>query len=747
MDRCEKLNEPSHKELVYDDRVLLQMNSKIICKVKCSVKSIARPLVWDIETFMRKENVPTGLTCTKIYPAYEDDTRQKKEWRKFMRFLDDNKKAALVNTKTGQMYILPASLDKDYSHAVVQYLLHEHSVIRSQSHVKSDDSKSHVLLTKDTKSICRVKCDEKSISKPLVWDIEQFLKKEHVPTGLTCTKIYPDYQDTHQKKEWNKFMRFLDENKKAALANTKTGQMYILPASLDKDYSHAMVQYLLHEASVTRSQSHVKSGSPVPQSGLKKNSVHPSFLKTLGQTHADWIFGAVAELVDNSKDANATMLDISIEMIYFKAAKREIPMLAVKDDGHGMSHEDLLRMVTFGRKQPDTNNPDIIGRYGVGFKTGTMRLGRDALVLTQTTSSRSIARLSQSLNEENDYVEIPTVTYSIKGQYMELDTNIQTEASAKYNLKAIMDNSPFNEFLIGELSSFFKKTGTGTQIFVWNLDRRGSEYTLEWVNGLEGDILIRSRRARSRLGQMTRSQVRLDYSLQSFLEVIFLDPRMRIYVQGSLVKSKPIYKCLHKTSIENGEIMGKPVQLVLGQSQTDLELGNCGIFLFWHGRLIEAYKRVGTMVYNGPQSHGVIGVIDVTNIMDDDSGQVWVHNNKQRFVDCEAYDLLVDWLSEKADDYLDARVDKVYLEKGGPRYKPDRDWVQCDKCRKWRMLPSEFDIKTLSQEWFCYLKPFNGKCDIEEEQVEQGVITIASQRTRYCGAEKDPNKDTNADKT
>ncbi|XP_071712979.1 uncharacterized protein [Rutidosis leptorrhynchoides] len=153
------------------------------------------------------------------------------------------------------------------------------------------------------------------------------------------------------------------------------------------------------------------------------------------------------------------------------------------------------------------------------------------------------------------------------------------------------------------------------------------------------------------------------------------------------------------------------------------------------------------MVYNGPQSHGVIGVIDVTNIMDDDSGQVWEHNNKQRFVDCEAYDLLVDWLSEKADDYLVARVDKVYLEKGGPRYQPDRDWVQCDKCRKWRLLPSEFDIKTLPKEWFCYLKPFNGKCDIKEEQVEQGVITIASQWTRYCGAEKDPNKDLNADKT
>lgn len=36
------------------------------------------------------------------------------------------------------------------------------------------------------------------------------------------------------------------------------------------------------------------------------------------------------------------------------------------------------------------------------FQTGAMRLGKDALVLTQTADSRSIAFLSQSLNEGQD---------------------------------------------------------------------------------------------------------------------------------------------------------------------------------------------------------------------------------------------------------------------------------------------------------------------------------------------------------
>lgn len=174
-----------------------------------------------------------------------------------------------------------------------------------------------------------------------------------------------------------------------------------------------------------------------------------------------------------------------------------------------------------------------------------MRLGKDALVLTQTTNSRSIAFLSQSLNEGNDVcgnhyycnyyyetvclfqkicifvifhlflllqnIEIPIVTYSRKGQYMEVDKNIQSEASSENNLKAITEFSPFNEYFIGEKAGLFQRQGTGTQIYIWNLDEWGSTYTLEWLNGMsggssfhQGDIYIRSRRPRSRLGQMTQ---------------------------------------------------------------------------------------------------------------------------------------------------------------------------------------------------------------------------------------------------
>ncbi|GMN40787.1 hypothetical protein TIFTF001_010019 [Ficus carica] len=489
----------------------------------------------------------------------------------------------------------------------------------------------------------------------------------------------------------------------------------------------------------------------------------PSYLKTLGQAHSGWIFGAIAELVDNSRDAKATKLEISVETIYFKKIGKHIPLLSVIDDGHGMTHQDVVIMTSIGHKQPDDDEPERIGRFGVGFKcantvfggigksknTGAMRLGKDALVLTQTANSRSIAFLSQSLNEGKDNLEIPIVSYRRQGQVMEVDTSVQSEALAKYNLKAIKEFSPFNKYLIGEKAGLFRER-RGTQIYIWNLDEWGSNYSLEWQLGSiggssfqKGDIYIRSRRIRSRPSQ-TSQKVPLDYSLRSYLEVIFLVPRMKIYVQGSLVNSRPLAKFLHKTVVEKGNIMGKHVRLTLGRCQLEWERSNCGIFLYWHGRLIEAYKRVGGMIQSADMGRGVIGVIDVTDLMNDGKGGVLVLNNKQGFQDSESYARLETWLGRKADEYWDKNFDELRVTKKNFHYKPDHEWVQCAKCRKWRMLPPGFDTKSLSLEWFCYMAPFEGSCEIPEEKVQGGVITLSAKRSGYNddSVSSEPEEDT-----
>jgi len=43
-------------------------------------------------------------------------------------------------------------------------------------------------------------------------------------------------------------------------------------------------------------------------------------------------------------------------------------MLCLIDDGQGMNHDEILKMVSFGHKQSDKVDKDHIGKFGVGFK-------------------------------------------------------------------------------------------------------------------------------------------------------------------------------------------------------------------------------------------------------------------------------------------------------------------------------------------------------------------------------------------
>ncbi|KAK8472128.1 hypothetical protein PHAVU_002G118800 [Phaseolus vulgaris] len=629
-----------------------------------------------------------------------------------------------------------------------------------------------LVLKKDKKVICTTRCLDPPIELPqeLSLTCEISKNKTYSLSKFPQFSLIPDPYNLHEKSEWGKFLNYLCKYEKVALINFEQYKFYILPPALASTSSPVNVAYNIdNTGSVdTRPRDCESAGSHLEECGgtntvedhkcsraeetcnefqsqvPPKNFIRadPSYLKTLGQAHSGWIFGGIAELVDNSKDAKATKMDIFVDIIPLKKSGKDVPMLSLIDDGQGMNHDEVMKMVSFGHKQSDKVDKDHIGKFGVGFKTGAMRLGRDVLVLTQTTNSRSLAFLSQSLNEGKDNIEIPVVSYCRQGQRMEVDLSMQSEALAKYNLKAIKNFSPFNKYLIGEKAALFG-TGTGTQIYIWNLDEWGSKYCLEWHDGLkggssfhQGDIVIRSKRTRSRQGQISQ-KVPLDYSLRAYLEIIFLVPRMKISVQRTLVKSRPLSKFLTQTVIETGDILGRPVELILGFSQLEWERANCGMFLYWHGRLIEAYKRVGGMAHSADVGRGVIGVVDLTTLMDDEDGRVWVHNNKQGFQDSEQYACLEQWLGRKADEYWDINFDALKLNKENCVFKPDHEWVQCDKCRKWRILPTDFDSRKLPLQWFCFMEPFKGQCAYSEQKMAPGIVNVSTKRSGYACLLKD----------
>ncbi|KAF6170681.1 hypothetical protein GIB67_015633 [Kingdonia uniflora] len=114
-------------------------------------------------------------------------------------------------------------------------------------------------------------------------------------------------------------------------------------------------------------------------------------------------------------------------------------------------------MITIENPLDNTNNPILDVEFsrpttgldmGVGQidpdKTGAMKLGRDAIVLTQTAESRSISFLSQSFNDGKSNVEVPIVSYCRRGSVIDLDTSVQSKDFANYHLAAIKEFSPFD---------------------------------------------------------------------------------------------------------------------------------------------------------------------------------------------------------------------------------------------------------------------------------------------------------------
>jgi hypothetical protein len=91
--------------------------------------------------------------------------------------------------------------------------------------------------------------------------------------------------------------------------------------------------------------------------------------------------------LDNSSDAGST--EVIIDVI-----QSDPVQLVVQDNGHGMSSDALHAMLSFGHcmKQGDNN----IGRYGNGFKSGSMRIGKDVLVLTKDGLTMSAGFLSRT---------------------------------------------------------------------------------------------------------------------------------------------------------------------------------------------------------------------------------------------------------------------------------------------------------------------------------------------------------------
>lgn len=99
---------------------------------------------------------------------------------------------------------------------------------------------------------------------------------------------------------------------------------------------------------------------------LSKCQCYPADSVFRCRTTHEFLFGALAELVDNARDADATRIDIYTEQ---RDDLRGGFMLCFLDDGTGMDSNEAASVIQFGKSAKRSPESTQIGQYGNGLKS------------------------------------------------------------------------------------------------------------------------------------------------------------------------------------------------------------------------------------------------------------------------------------------------------------------------------------------------------------------------------------------
>ena len=116
---------------------------------------------------------------------------------------------------------------------------------------------------------------------------------------------------------------------------------------------------------------------------------------------------AVADIVDNSVSANATIVDIE----FSTNSDNENMYVAILDNGIGMDDEDLLKAMKFAAIKDEYGANDL-GRFGLGLKSASLSQCRILTVASKLNNH--ISALMWNLDDVNDWECIELDSIKIK---------------------------------------------------------------------------------------------------------------------------------------------------------------------------------------------------------------------------------------------------------------------------------------------------------------------------------------------
>ncbi|KAF7667635.1 hypothetical protein LDENG_00054710 [Lucifuga dentata] len=429
--------------------------------------------------------------------------------------------------------------------------------------------------------------------------------------------------------------------------------------------------------------------------GIRLSSMSPSFLSSNSTSHT-WPFSAVAELVDNASDAGVSAKQIWIDI----TDEGGHLFLTFTDNGNGMTPNRLHKMLSFGftEKGSGKARQQAMGVYGNGFKSGSMRLGSDALIFTKNGGCQTVGMLSQ------------TYLQNIKAQAVIVP--IDSEAS----LAAILHHSLITS--VEQIHAHFDSIPSkkGTKILIWNIRRAkdgkpeldfetdDSDFRLPMIQIEE---VKKGLRSRGSLGAKENIP-EMHYSLKAYLSILYLKPRTQIILRGKKIFAKLVAKRLKQTKhdVYKPHFSKDKVKVTFGLNPKNKD--HYGIMMYHKNRLIKAYEKVGCQMKSSGQRAGVgvIGVIECNFLKP--------AHNKQDFEYTKEYRLTLGALGLKLSSYWKEVIEKKARERevqaldreNEGRQKDDEGptWLQCGECLKWRSIRSGHYTAT-PENWDCSQNP------------------------------------------
>ncbi|XP_068442768.1 MORC family CW-type zinc finger protein 3 [Clinocottus analis] len=470
--------------------------------------------------------------------------------------------------------------------------------------------------------------------------------------------------------------------------------------------------------------------------GIRLSSMSPSFLNSNSTSHT-WPFSAVAELIDNASDPGVSAKQIWIDVVN----EADHLCLTFTDNGSGMTPNKLHKMLSFGftEKGSGKASQQAIGVYGNGFKSGSMRLGCDALIFTKNGGCRTVGMLSQTYlkNIKAQAVIVPIVPFN------QLTKSLVVTEDSEASLAAILQHSIITsqEQIHAHFDSILSKKGT--KILIWNLRRaKDGKPEIDFDTDVNDFRLPEIYNGELQKCPRTGGSLRarhdipdIHFSLSEYLGILYLKPRTQIILRGKKILVKLVSKRLKhiEHDVYKPQFSKEKVKVTFGLNLKNKD--QYGIMMYHKNRLIKAYEKVGCQLKASGQRAGVgvIGVIECNFLKP--------AHNKQDFEYTKEYRLTLGALGLKLNDYWKEVIEKkarerefqaVEREENTDQQDADEGpmWLQCEDCLKWRNVPASH-YNVVPENWTCSQNPnvnYRSCSSPEEAEDSEELLTPSYQK-------------------